>query len=125
MYPDNLKYTDKHEWVDPQSGRVGITFYAQEQLGDIVFVELPEVGRKLEAEDVFGVIESVKSVSDCYSPVSGRVTEINENLSDDPALLNSSPYEDGWIIEMELADPSELDNLMDSESYQKYLEEVS
>jgi glycine cleavage system H protein len=125
MYPDNLKYTNKHEWLNPDNGKVGITNYAQEQLGDIVFVELPEVGKELAVEDVFGVIESVKSVSDCYSPVSGTVISVNESLADDPALLNTSPYEEGWIIQIEISKTSELDNLMNSKDYKKYLDEVS
>jgi glycine cleavage system H protein len=124
MYPENLKYTKKHEWINPVSGKMGITFYAQEQLGDVVFVELPDVGKKLEKGDVFGVIESVKSVSDCYVPVAGKVVEVNENLSDQPALLNTSPYEDGWIVKIEINDSNELNNLMGSIDYQKYLEEV-
>ncbi|MBU1627952.1 glycine cleavage system protein GcvH [bacterium] len=124
MYPENLKYTEKHEWIDPDSGKLGITFYAQEQLGDIVFVELPDIGKKLEEDDVFGVIESVKSVSDCFSPVSGTVIEVNEKLSDEPALLNSSPYEEGWIIKIEIGDSNELNKLMGNVEYQKYLEEV-
>lgn len=125
MYPDNLKYSEKHEWFDPETGKTGITFYAQEQLGDIVFVELPEVGKKLNKDDVFGVIESVKSVSDCYAPVAGSVVEINEKLEEEPALLNSSPYEDGWIVKIELSDVSELENMMNKNDYQKYLEEVN
>jgi len=125
MYPNNLKYTEQHEWIDPESGKIGITNYAQEQLGDIVFVELPDEGKELALDDVFGVIESVKSVSDCFSPVNGVVKSVNESLTDDPSLLNTSPYDEGWIIQIDFSDASEIEKLMSGDDYKKYLEEVS
>lgn len=125
MYPKNLKYTQDHEWVRVEGNKayVGITNHAQEQLGDIVFVELPEVNDSFEMGDAFGVIESVKTVSDMFMPVSGEVVEINENLDDQPELLNTDCYEGGWIIAIEMSNPQELDKLMDSEKYEKTLEE--
>jgi glycine cleavage system H protein len=124
MYPDKLRYTEKHEWIDSKSKLVGLTFFAQDQLGDIVFVELPQVGKELKKGDIFAVIESVKSVSDCYSPVTGKVVEINDKLADEPALLNSSPYDGGWIMKIEFSDSTEFDKLMDHLQYEKYIEEV-
>ncbi|MBZ4686548.1 MAG: glycine cleavage system protein [Clostridia bacterium] len=125
MYPENLKYTKDHEWVKIEGDKVkiGITYHAQDALGDVVFVELPEVDDEFEAGESFGTVESVKAVSDCYAPVSGKITAINEDILDSPELVNSSPYDDGWFIEMEVTDSSELDQLMNSEEYQKYLEE--
>ncbi|HHT84233.1 MAG: glycine cleavage system protein GcvH [Bacillota bacterium] len=124
-YPENLKYTKEHEWVLVENGnaRVGITSYAQDQLGDVVFVELPEVGTELKAGAMFATVESVKAVSDVYAPVSGTIVEVNEALNDSPELVNEDPYNDGWMIVIELSDPSELDNLMDSKAYQKMVEE--
>jgi glycine cleavage system H protein len=124
-YPEDLKYTKEHEWVRVENGnaRVGITSYAQDQLGDVVFVELPEVGTELKAGAMFATVESVKAVSDVYAPVSGTIVEVNEALNDSPELVNEDPYNDGWMIVIELSDPSELDNLMDSKAYQKMVEE--
>lgn len=118
---DGLYYTDTHEWLKEEGGiaTIGITDYAQEQLGDIVFIELPEKGKELKKEDVFGTIESVKSVSELISPVSGTVTDINESLTDSPETLNKSPYNDGWIIKIKISDASELDSLMQKEAYEK------
>ncbi len=125
MYPDDLKYSSEHEWARVGNGdvvEVGITHYAQDTLGDVVFVELPEIGSRVDQFDKFGEIESVKAVSDLFSPVSGTVTAVNEELEQSPELCNSDPYGDGWIMEVKLDDPSELDELMDSETYQGTLE---
>ena len=125
MYPDDLKYSSEHEWARVGNGdvvEVGITHYAQDSLGDVVFVELPEIGSRVDQFDKFGEIESVKAVSDLFSPVSGTVTGINEELEQSPELVNSDPYGDGWIMEVKLDDPTELDELMDSETYQGTLE---
>jgi glycine cleavage system H protein len=118
-YPDDLRYSKEHEWVRVEDGRatIGITSFAADELGDIVFVELPEVGTELRQFATFGVVESVKAVSDLYAPVSGAVTEINEALRDRPELLNADPFGEGWIARVELADPGELDGLMDAEAY--------
>lgn len=125
MYPDDLKYSSEHEWARAGDGdvvEVGITHYAQDTLGDVVFVELPEIGSRVDQFDKFGEIESVKAVSDLFSPVSGTVTAVNEELVQSPELCNSDPYGDGWIMEVKLDDPSELGELMDSETYQGTLE---
>ncbi|MED6219142.1 NAD-dependent glutamate dehydrogenase [Stylosanthes scabra] len=121
----DLKYADSHEWVkvDGKSATVGITDHAQDHLGDVVYVELPEVGRTLTQGDSFGAVESVKATSDVYSPVSGKVIQVNEELSSSPALINSSPYKDGWIIKVEMSDSGEVNNLMDSDHYSKFCEE--
>jgi glycine cleavage system H protein len=123
-YPDELKYTEEHEWVlvEDDVVTIGITDFAQDQLGDVVFVELPEVGDSVEAGSTFGVVESVKAVSDVYSPVSGEVVEINEELPDEPEVLNNSPYEDGWMIKVKLEDVSCLDDLMDVSAYQEFVQ---
>ncbi|NLC14931.1 MAG: glycine cleavage system protein GcvH, partial [Firmicutes bacterium] len=123
--PEDLKYTKEHEWVRVDNGkaRVGVTFYAQDQLGDVVFVELPEVGTEIRAGAMFATVESVKAVSDVYAPVSGTIVEVNEALNDSPELVNEDPYNEGWMVVIELSDPSELDNLMDSTAYQKMVEE--
>jgi glycine cleavage system H protein len=124
-FPDELKYTEEHEWVLLEDGvvTVGISDFAQDALGDVVFVELPEVGTVLEAGKPFGVVESVKAVSDVYAPVSGEVIGINEELQDTPELINTSPYEDGWMLKIKLADNTELDDLMDAGDYQEFVEE--
>lgn len=121
--PSELKYSEEHEWVRVEGKRatVGITDYAQEQLGDVVYVELPEPGGEVQFLEVFGVVESVKTASDLYAPVSGAVAEINERLTDEPELVNGSPYEDGWMIVVEMSAPSELDKLMDDEAYEAFL----
>ncbi len=123
--PEDYCYTEDHEWiaVEDGSGKVGITDHAQEELGDIVFVEMPQEGDEFDKHENFGVIESVKAVSDVYTPVSGTVVEVNEELLDSPELINDEPYEGGWIIKIELSDETELDELMDAEEYQDYLEE--
>ncbi len=124
MYPEELKYTEDHEWVRVEDGKayVGVTHYAQEQLGDIVFVELPDLDEEFEMGDTFGVVESVKTVSDLFMPLSGKVVEINEDLEDSPEVVNEDPHGAGWIIAIELSDKSQLDQLMDSETYKKTLE---
>ncbi|MFJ7908171.1 glycine cleavage system protein GcvH [Kitasatospora sp. NPDC096204] len=119
--PTNLKYTDDHEWVETlgkDRARVGITDYAQKQLGDIVFVELPEVGDKLEAGRAFGTVESVKSVSELYAPLSGTVAAVNTDLNDEPESVNSDPYGDGWIIELTPTRADELKGLLSAARYQ-------
>ena len=125
MYPDELKYSSEHEWARVEDGdvvEVGVTHYAQDTLGDVVFVELPEVGSQVGQFDKFGEIESVKAVSDLFSPVSGTVTEINDKLEQAPEMVNSDPYGDGWIMRVELDDASELDSLMDAGTYTATLE---
>ncbi|MAC48593.1 glycine cleavage system protein GcvH [Oceanospirillum beijerinckii] len=119
--PGNLKYAASHEWVlDNGDGTVtvGISDHAQEQLGDVVFVELPEVGREVEAGEEFSLVESVKAASDIYSPVSGEVVEVNEALEDAPETVNEHPFADGWIAKIKLADSAELENLLDAEAYE-------
>lgn len=132
MIPEDLKYTEDHEWVriDGLKATVGITHHAQDQLGDIVFVEVPDVGAELEKGDTFGVVESVKTVSDLYAPVSGKVVEQNEKLvessdSFEPEIVNSSPYGDGWMIVLEVADASAFDDLMDHNAYQALVDSGS
>ena len=124
-FPEEFKYTEEHEWIQVEEDvvTVGVTDFAQDALGDIVFVELPEVGYKAELGKTFGVVESVKAVSDIYSPVSGEVIEINEELPDTPELVNSSPYEDAWMLKIKLSDPSELDGLLDAAAYQSFVKE--
>lgn len=117
--PDGLRYTDDHEWLRLEAGEgvIGVTDYAAEQLGDVVFVELPAVGARLEAGKTFGVVESVKAVSDLYAPVAGEVVAINERLADHPELVNSAPFGDGWLVRLRLAEPSEADGLKDAAAY--------
>ncbi len=123
MYPADLRYTKEHEWirVEGDRGRVGITQYAQEQLGDVVFVELPAVGKRVRHLEPFGVVESVKAVSDLYAPVTGEVVEVNTALPDKPELINADPYGGAWMIVVKLADPKELDTLMTAEAYEAFL----
>ncbi|RMF46633.1 MAG: glycine cleavage system protein GcvH [Deltaproteobacteria bacterium] len=124
-FPEELKYTEEHEWVmvEDEVVTVGITDFAQDALGDVVFVELPEVGTQVEAGKPFGVVESVKAVSDIYAPVSGEVVEVNEELPDSPELVNTSPYEDGWMIKIRMSDPEELDKLLEADAYEALTEE--
>jgi glycine cleavage system H protein len=124
-FPEEFKYTEEHEWVSIEGDivTIGISDFAQEALGDIVFVELPEVGYQAEAGKTFGVVESVKAVSDIYSPVTGEVVEINEELPDTPELVNSSPYEGAWMLKIKLNDKAQLDGLLDAEAYQAFVEE--
>ncbi|MGH2446468.1 MAG: glycine cleavage system protein GcvH [Thermoleophilaceae bacterium] len=118
-YPDDLRYSKEHEWVrvDGSRATIGITSFAADELGDIVFVELPETGAALSQFATFGVVESVKAVSDLFSPISGEVVEVNQALVDAPELLNSDPFGEGWIARVELADTGELDSLMDAAAY--------
>lgn len=123
--PANLRYTDSHEWIlDNGDGTVtiGITDHAQQALGDVVFVDLPEVGASLNRGDEFGVIESVKAASDLYAPVDGEVVAVNEALEDAPETVNDSPYEDGWIMKVRLDDQNVIDSLLDAEGYQAVID---
>jgi glycine cleavage system H protein len=124
-YPDDVRYTREHEWAREQGGvvTVGITGYATEQLGDVVFVELPEVGRVLESGKTFGVVEAVKTVSDLYSPLAGEVVEVNTALGDDPSVVNKDPYGAGWMVRIRLADPSSFASLLSSADYAKVVAE--
>lgn len=119
--PDDLKYSREHEWVqvDGNTAVMGITDYAQSELGDVVFVELPEIGTEIESGEAFGTIEAVKAVSELYSPLGGKVVEINQKLEDDPALVNQSPYGDGWMVKIEMKNTDELAELMDAAGYQE------
>lgn len=121
--PSNLKYSREHEWVKVDGNRVviGITDFAQSELGDIVFVELPEAGADLTANATFGTVESVKTVSDLYAPVSGTIVEVNAALVDSPEKVNEAPYEDGWMIVVELKDASELDSLLSADAYSEHI----
>ncbi len=127
MLPEDRKYSKEHEWIriDGDKGTVGITDYAQAQLGDVVYVELPEVGAKVKAREVFGNIESVKAVSELFSPVTGEVLEVNEKVVDAPELVNADPYEGAWLIVVQLDDASELDALMSAAEYQAYIDKES
>jgi len=122
-YPADLRYTKEHEWakVDGKRARVGITHFAQDQLGDVVFVELPKVGARVRHMETFGVVESVKAVSDLFSPLSGAVVEVNQGLADHPEQVNRDPYGAGWLIVVEMADPKELDALMSAADYEAFL----
>ncbi|MFZ3576734.1 glycine cleavage system protein GcvH [Virgibacillus sp. DJP39] len=123
--PKDLLYSEEHEWVKKEDGkvRIGITDFAQSELGDIVFVELPEVGDDIEADEPFGSVESVKTVSELYAPVSGKVVEINEDLEDSPEFVNESPYEKAWMVVVELSNESELNELLTAEKYEAVIEE--
>ena len=122
-FPENLKYSKDHEWVrvEGENALVGITAFAQGELGDIVFVDVDTEGETLDKDEVFGTIEAVKTVSDLFMPVSGEVLEFNAKLEDEPELINTDSYGDGWVIKISIADASELDNLLDSASYQEML----
>lgn len=123
--PKNLRYSEEHEWVKEEGDkvRIGITHFAQDELGDIVFVELPEEGDEVEADEPFGSVESVKTVSELYAPVSGKVVEVNEELDDSPEFVNDSPYDKAWMIVVEPSKRSELDDLMSAEEYDKMTDE--
>ncbi len=125
MYPEDLKYTDEHEWVKAGDGpaRIGITDFAQDALGDIVFVQLPEVGTDVRAGDSCGELESTKSVSDLYAPVTGTVVAVNEALADQPDLVNTDPYGEGWLLDIEVEDAAEVAALMDADAYQGQLDQ--
>ena len=121
----DCRYTETHEWVQVEGdlATAGITDYAQSQLSDIVYVELPEIGDVFDKDEVFAAVESVKAASDCYMPMGGEITDINEELSGSPALVNEEPYGDGWFIQFTLSDPSEFDDLMTPEAYQEHVAE--
>lgn len=123
--PKDLRYSEEHEWVkvEGEKVRVGITHFAQSELGDIVFVELPEVGDDISADEPFGSVESVKTVSELYAPISGKVVEVNEDLNDSPEFVNESPYEKAWMIVVEPADAGEVDKLMTAEQYEEMTKE--
>lgn len=124
-FPDGLKYSKEHEWVlvEGKTATIGITEYAQEELGDIVYVELPEVGEKVVKDDPFGAVESVKAVSDVYAPISGAVLEVNDVLPDSPETINDDPYGDGWMIKVEISDMDDLKDLMSADEYAEYVEQ--
>ena len=121
--PQSLKYTKEHEWVreDGDTVTVGITDHAQGELGDIIFVEFPEIGQEIERDEPFGTIEAVKTVADLFAPISGTVTEINETLDDSPESVNQDPYGDGWMVKVSVSEPGELDNLMSAVQYQEMI----
>lgn len=123
--PKELRYSEEHEWVktEGEQVRIGITDFAQSELGDIVFVELPEVGDEVTADEPFGSVESVKTVSELYAPISGKVVAVNEDLSDSPEFVNESPYEKAWMIVVEPSDSAELENLMTAEQYEEMVKE--
>jgi glycine cleavage system H protein len=124
-YPTELKYSKEHEWVRVEGNKayIGITYFAQSELGDIVFVELPSIGDEIDQNSSFGSVESVKTVSELYAPVSGKVLEVNAELEDSPELVNDSPYEKAWMIVVELADPSQVDGLMSADEYESMVKE--
>lgn len=124
-YPKGLRYSREHEWVmveGDDTGVIGISDFAQSELGDVVYVEAPELGEKISKDDPFGAVESVKAVSDLYAPVSGTVVEVNDALPETPELINEDPYGEGWIIKVSLSDVDELDDLMNAEEYEEYCE---
>lgn len=124
-FPDDVKYTKEHEWIrlEGNIATLGISDYAQDQLGDIVFAELPEAGETLDKGDIFGVVESTKSVSDLFVPLSGKVLEVNDTLLDSPEMINEDPFGEGWMIKMEIKNPAEAENLLDVAAYQKMIQE--
>ena len=124
-YSSEFRYTKDHEWVkiDGNLARLGVTDHAQSALGDVVFVELPAVGKEVKAGDILGTVESVKAVSDIFSPLSGKVVEVNEDLESTPETVNSSPHEDGWLAVLEMSDPAEADGLLDAAGYEALLAE--
>jgi glycine cleavage system H protein len=124
MYPQEFLYTKEHEWirVDEKIGTIGITDYAQKELGDIVYVELPKAGEHVTANESFGTVESVKAVSELYSPVSGEVTAVNAKLGNNPEMLNTDPHSEAWLIKVRVSDRSELEKLMSAEEYEAYIQ---
>jgi len=125
-YPEDLRYHQEHDWarIEGDSATFGITWYAQDALGEVVFYEPPDVGKAVKKDEAYAEVESVKAVTDVYSPLSGEVTEVNESISDSPETINSDPYGDGWMVKVKLSDPSEADQLMDAAAYKKLLEET-
>jgi len=127
MNPKEYKYTEEHEWICPEGGdrgKAGLTDYAQTQLGDLVYLDLPEPGTEVEQFKKMAEIESVKAVADFFAPASGKVIEVNQDAIDDPAVVNQDPYGEGWLVELELSKPSELDALMDSDKYDNFVAEL-
>ncbi len=124
--PEGFKYTREHEWIkmEGNTGRVGITHYAQDQLGDVVFVELPKKGRQLRQMESFGVVESVKAVSDLYCPVGGEIVEVNSELERKPEMVNADPYGAGWMLEVKITQAKDLDNLLSASEYSAYLKQA-
>ena len=124
MYPEDYRYSEEHEWVaeDGTNYRLGITHFAQEELGEVVYVELPEEGSQFGVDDEIGTVESVKAVAEIYTPIAGRVVAINEQLVDQPELLNEDPHGDGWLVEIEPEEDAGTDHLMDAEAYQAFIE---
>jgi glycine cleavage system H protein len=124
-YPEDLRYHPEHDWarIEGDEATFGITWYAQDALGEVVFYEPPEVGKQVKKDESYAEVESVKAVSDVYSPLSGEVTAVNEAISEDPEKINKDPYGDGWMVRVKLSDPSEADQLMDAAAYKKLLEE--
>jgi glycine cleavage system H protein len=125
-YPNELKYSSEHEWAALENGnkaRVGVTDFAQDALGDVVYVDLPEEGTEVQAGEAFGEVESTKSVSDIFSPVTGKILERNALLADTPELVNQDPYGEGWMVVIEVGEPAELDGLMDAQAYRQLVEE--
>lgn len=125
MVPNDLKYSEEHEWVQVESGlaTVGITDYAQKELGDIVFVELPSLGEEVTQMEPFGTVEAVKAVSELYSPMSGEVIEVNAKLEDMPQIINSDPYGEGWMVKIKVANEGELENLLSPKEYREFIGE--
>lgn len=123
MYPNEYVYSKEHEWASAEGDVcvIGITQFAQDELGEIVFVELPEVGDSFDAHDEIGTVESVKAVAELYTPVGGEIVEVNEALADEPELVNDDPHVGGWMVKIRMSDPSELDELMDAEAYQEFI----
>lgn len=126
-FPEDLKYSKEHEWlrISGNVATIGISDYAQDQLGEIVFVELPDEGEEFSKDDAFGVVESVKSVNDVYSPVSGHIVEVNDPIVDGPEIVNEDPYGEGWLVKIEISDTSELKGLMSAKQYEAYIKEES
>ena len=124
MYPDDLKYSKEHEWVRMEGNiaQIGVTVFAQDSLGDVVFIDLPEVGPEVGQFEKFGEIEAVKAVSDLFSPIAGTIVDANSAAIDNPETVNTNPYGSGWLIKVEISDPSQLDELMDAETYEATLE---
>lgn len=123
-YPEDLKYTREHEWIrdnGDQTATIGITDFAQSELGDVVFVEFKEIGSEIAKDDSFGTVEAVKTVSELYAPISGEILDINEKLEDEPELVNDDPYGQGWMIKIKFEDAGQLESLMDAEAYQKII----
>ena len=125
-YPDDLRYHPEHDWarIDGEVATFGVTWYAQDALGEVVFYEPPEVGKEVKKDEAYAEVESVKAVSDVYAPLSGEVSEVNSALSENPEKINQDPYGDGWMVKVKLSDPSEADGLMDAAAYRKLLEDA-